>query len=205
MKHFIIILSFLAVFFSTNAQNSDLLSAFEKSYLHEKNQDYAKAIASLTSIYNKNQTNFETNLRLGWLHYLLGNLKESNSYYAKAIELKPMALEAIYGNILPLLAQGKYSNVEALANKAISIAPNDSRAEYYMGVASYYQKDYLKSERFLEKAINQYPFDLDLNLMLGWTKFALGKKNEAKALFQVAQRHSPNSAAVKTAIDLINK
>jgi hypothetical protein len=41
--------------------------------------------------------------------------------------------------------------------------------------------------------------------MLGWAKFALGKKNEAKALFQVAQRHSPNSAAVKTAIDLINK
>jgi len=205
MKHFIIILSFLAVVFSANAQNSNLLSAFEKSYLHEKNQDYAKAVASLTSVYNKNQTNFETNLRLGWLHYLSGNLKESNTYYAKAIELKPMALEAIYGNILPLLAQGKYSNVEALANKAISIAPNDSRAEYYIGVASYYQKDYLKSERFLEKAINQYPFDLDLNLMLGWAKFALGKKNEAKALFQVAQRHSPNSAAVKTAIDLINK
>ena len=205
MKHFIIILSFLAVVFSANAQNSDLLSAFEKSYLHEKNQDYAKAVASLTSVYSKNQTNFETNLRLGWLLYLSGNLKESNTYYAKAIELKPMALEAIYGNILPLLAQGKYSNVEALATKAISIAPNDSRAEYYIGVASYYQKDYLKSERFLEKAINQYPFDLDLNLMLGWTKFALGKKNEAKALFQVAQRHSPNSAAVKTAIDLINK
>lgn len=66
--------------------------------------------------------------------------------------------------------------------------PNDSRAEYYLGLANYYQKDYLKSERYLEKAINQDPFDVDLNLMLGWTKSALGKKNEAKVLFQVAQR-----------------
>jgi len=205
MKHFIITFSFLATIFSANAQNGELLSAFEKSYLYEKNQEYTKAVASIAGVYNKYQTNFETNLRLGWLHYLSGNLKESNNYYAKAIELKPMALEAIYGNILPLLAQGKYNEIVNLANKAISIAPNDSRAEYYIGVASYYQKDYLKSERFLEKAINQYPFDLDLNLMLGWAKFALGKKNEAKALFQVAQRHSPNSAAVKTAIDLINK
>jgi tetratricopeptide (TPR) repeat protein len=205
MKHFIITLSFLATIFSANAQNAELLSAFEKSYLYEKNQEYTKAVGSLAVVYNKYQTNFETNLRLGWLYYLSGNLKESNIYYAKAIELKPMALEAIYGNILPLLAQGKYSNIEVLANKAISIAPNDSRAEYYIGLVSYYQKDYLKSERFLEKSINQYPFDLDLNLMLGWAKFALGKKNEAKALFQVAQRHSPNSAAVKTAIDLINK
>jgi tetratricopeptide (TPR) repeat protein len=205
MKHFIITLIFLATIFSVNAQNGELLNAFEKSYLYEKNQEYTKAVASLAVVYNKYQTNFETNLRLGWLHYLSGNLKESNIYYAKAIELKPMALEAIFGNILPLLAQGKYGNIEVLANKAISIAPNDSRAEYYIGLVSYYQKDYLKSERFFEKAINQYPFDLDLNLMLGWSKFALGKKNEAKALFQVAQRHSPNSAAVKTAIDLINK
>jgi tetratricopeptide (TPR) repeat protein len=205
MKHFIITFSFLATIFSANAQNGELLSAFEKSYLYEKNQEYTKAVASISGVYNKYQTNFETNLRLGWLHYLSGNLKESNNYYAKAIELKPMALEAIYGNMLPLLAQGKYNEIVNLANKAISIAPNDSRAEYYIGVASYYQKDYLKSERFLEKAINQYPFDLDLNLMLGWAKFALGKKNEAKALFHVAQRHSPNSAAVKTAIDLINK
>ena len=48
-------------------------------------------------------------------------------------------------------------------------------------------------------------FDLHLNLMLGWTKFALGKKNEAKALFQIAERHSPNNIRVKTAIELINK
>ncbi len=66
-------------------------------------------------------------------------------------------------------------------------------------------KSYLKSEKYLEKAINKYPFDLDINLILGWTKLALGKKNEAKTLFLVAQRNSPNNKRVKTAIELINK
>ncbi|MDP2088818.1 MAG: tetratricopeptide repeat protein [Flavobacteriaceae bacterium] len=205
MKQFFFAFGFLFVIFSGNAQNGDLLSAFEKSYIHEINQDYIKSISSLEALYTKYPSNFETNLRLGWLHYLSGNFKDSDKYYSKAVELKPLALEAIYGNILPLLAQGKYNEVLILSNKALSIAPNDSRAEYYIGVVSYYQKDYPKSERFLEKAINKYPFDLDLNLMLGWTKFALGKKNEAKALFQVAQRNSPNSTAVKTALDAINK
>ncbi|MDP3352914.1 MAG: tetratricopeptide repeat protein [Flavobacteriaceae bacterium] len=205
MKKLLISFLIIAGINDLNAQNGELLSVFEKSYTLEYNLEYGKAIASFESVYSKYQSNFETNLRLGWLHYLAGNFKDADKYYSKAVELKPLALEAIYGNILPLLAQGKYNEVLILSNKALSIAPNDSRAEYYIGVVSYYQKDYTKSERFLEKAINKYPFDVDINLMLGWTKFALGKKNEAKVLFQVAQRHSPNSVAVKTALDAINK
>lgn len=205
MKHFFYILSFTLIFFSSKAQNGELLNAFQKSYTHENNHDYTKSIASLENVYSKYQTNYEVNLRLGWLYYLASNFNDAVKYYSKAVDLKPLALEAIYGNILPVLAQGKYSEVISLANKALSIAPNDSRAEYYLGVVSYYQKDYTKSERFLEKALNKYPFDIDINLMLGWTKFALGKKNEAKALFYVAQRNSPQSIAVKTAIEAINK
>lgn len=205
MKSIIFIVGFTLVFASINAQNGELLNAFEKSYTHEFNQDYPKSILSLETVYTKYQTNFEINLRLGWLNYLSGNFKDADKYYAKSLELKPLALEAIYGGILPLLAQGKYNDVLGLTNKALIILPNDSRAEYYIGVVSYYQKDYSKSERFLERALNKYPFDIDINLMLGWTKFALGKKNEAKVLFLVAQRHSPQSIAVKTALEAINK
>ena len=121
------------------------------------------------------------------------------------MELKPLALEAIYGKILPLIGQEKYNSVIKLSEKALTIAPNDSKAEYFIGLANYHKKNYLKSEKYLEKAINKYPFDLDINLILGWTKFALGKKNEAKSLFQVAQRNSPNNERVKMAIELINK
>lgn len=205
MKKIILTVTFLLVSIIINAQKDELLIAFESSYTNEYNLDYNKAIKNLSDVYNDNETNYELNLRLGWLNYLVENHNDSEKYYATAMKLKPLALDAIYGHILPLLQQEKYNDVISLAEKALTIAPNDSRAEYYIGLAYYYKKDYLKSEKYLEKAINKYPFDLDINLMLGWTKFALGKKNEAKVLFKVAQRHSPNNASVKSAIELINK
>ena len=205
MNKIVLTTAFIFILSIVNAQKNELLNAFEKSYSNEISQEYSKAAQHLEALYQANSSNYELNLRLGWLRYLSGNLQESENYYTKAMKLKPLALEAIYGKILPILAQQNYVNVMLLAEQALLIAPNDSKAEYYIGVANYYKKEYLKSEKYLEKAINKYPFDLDLNLMLGWTKFALGKKNEAKALFQIAERHSPNNIRVKTAIELINK
>jgi len=205
MKKAILTSTFLFILTIINAQKNELLSAFEESYKFEKNQEYSNAARDLESIYLKYISNYEINLRLGWLRNSSGDLKLSINYYSKAMELKPLAIEAIYGKILPLIGQGKYNKVIQLAKKALVIAPNDSKAEYYMGLGYYYEKNYLKSEKYLEKAINKYPFDLDINLMLGWTKLALGKKNEAKSLFLVAQRNSPDSRRVKTAIELINK
>jgi len=205
MKKLLITTSLLLMFVFANAQGNKLLTAFEESYTYETNLEYAKAATTLEKEYLNYLSNYEINLRLGWLRYSAGDFKYSENYYTKALELKPLSLEAIYGKILPLLEQQKYNNIIKLSEKALSIAPNDSRAEYFIGLASYYKKDYVKSEKYLEKAINKYPFDLDINLMLGWTKFALGKKNEAKSLFLVAQRKSPKNLRVKTALDLINK
>lgn len=205
MKKIIITVTFLLVSIIINAQKDELLIAFESSYTNENNQEFNKALENLNDVYENYETNYELNLRLGWLNYLTENHNDSEKYYATAMKLKPLALDAIYGHILPLLQQEKYNEVISLSEKALTVAPNDSRAEYYIGLANYYKKDYLKAEKYLEKAINKYPFDLDINLMLGWTKFAMGKKNEAKVLFKVAQRHSPNNTAVKSAIELINK
>ena len=205
MKKIIFTTTFLFIITIINAQQNELLTAFEASYTNEKNLEYAKAAYDLESIYLKYMSNYEINLRLGRLKNSSGDLKESENYYTKAMELKPLAIEAMYGKILPLIGQEKYNSVIKLSEKALTIEPNDTKAEYFIGLANYHKKNYLKSEKYLEKAINKYPFDLDINLMLGWTKFALGKKNEAKSLFQVAQRNSPNNRRVKTAIELINK
>ncbi len=205
MKKLLITSTLLFIFAFANAQTDKFLTAFEESYAFEENQEYNKAANTLEKIYLNHLSNYELNLRLGWLRYSAGNYKDSENYYTKALELKPMSLEALYGQMLPLLAQQKYNSMLKLSDKALSIAPDDSRAEYYIGLASYYKKNYVKSEKYLEKAINKYPFDLDINLMLGWTKFALGKKNEAKSLFLVAQRKSPQNHRVKKALDLINK
>lgn len=205
MKKILIASLIIFQFTIGNAQQNNLLSAFETSYSHQANLDYHKALEALQKVHPNNLVNYELNLRLGWLSYMLGDFIKSEGYYTKAIELKPLSLEALNGKILPLLAQQKYDEVIKLSEKSLSISPNNSKAEYYIGVSNYYLKDYMKSEKYLEKAINKYPFNLDINLMLGWTKFALGKKNEAKVLFLVAQRNSPQNESVISAIALINK
>ena len=205
MKNLFISTALLFMLTNINSQENKLLTAFEESYDYETNLQYVKAATTLEKEYLNYISNYEVNLRLGWLRYSAGDYKYSENYYTKALELKPLSLEAIYGKILPLLEQQKYNSIINLSEKALLIAPNDSRAEYFMGLSYYYKKNYVKSEKYLEKAINKYPFDLDINLMLGWTKFALGKKNEAKSLFLVAQRNSPKNLRVKNALDLINK
>lgn len=205
MKNSFIIIIFLLVSIHSNAQKNELLTAFESSYIYEQNKQASKAIEELKKVYENFESNYELNLRLGWLSYITENQSDSELYYMKAMQLKPLALDAIYGYIQPLLVEKKYDAVIRYSEKALTIAQNDSRAEYFIGLANYYKKKYIKAEKYLEKAINKYPFDLDINLILGWTKFALGKKNEAKVLFQVAQRHSPNNEAVKTAMELIRK
>ena len=205
MKKILIVLQLFFIVGISNAQDNKLLTAFTDSYAFETNLEYNKAATLLEKVYLNYISNYEINYRLGWLRYSAGDFKESENYYKKAMEIKPLSLEAIYGMILPLISQQKYNSVIKLSEKALSIAPNDSRAEYFLGLAYYYKKNYVKSEKFLEKAINKYPFDLDINLMLGWTKFALGKKNEAKSLFLTAQRNSPYNHRVKSALNLINK
>ncbi len=205
MKKLIVTTILILTFSFIYAQQMKLPQAFEESYTYEYNLEYGKAVNILEKIYLSHISNYEMNLRLGWLKYSDGDFKNSLNYYTKALELKPLSLEAIYGKMLPLLSQQKYSSMIKLADKALAISPNDSRAEYFKGLAYYYKKDYVKSEKNLEKSINKYPFDLDINLMLGWTKLALGKKNEAKALFLVAQRNSPTNHRVKTALNVINK
>ena len=205
MKKILLTSTLLFILTILNAQKNELQMAFVSSYTNENNKEYTKAAHDLEVIYLNHMSNYEINLRLGWLKHSSGDLKDSENYYSTAMALKPLALEAIYGKILPMIGQEKYTKVIQLSEKALSIAPNDSKAEYFIGLANYYKKNYLKSEKYLEKAINKYPFDLDINLMLGWTKFALGKKNEAKSLFLIAQRNSPNNERVKKAIDLINK
>jgi len=205
MKKILFTLQLFFIIGISNAQDDKLLTAFTDSYAFETNLEYDKAAKILEKVYLNYISNYEINFRLGWLRYSAGDFKESENYYRKAMEIKPLSLEAIYGLALPLISQQKYNSIINLSEKALSIAPNDTRGEYFLGLAYYYKKNYIKSEKYLEKAINKYPFDLDINLMLGWTKFALGKKNEAKSLFLTAQRNSPYNYRVKTALNLINK
>ncbi|MBL7979779.1 MAG: tetratricopeptide repeat protein [Bacteroidetes Order II. Incertae sedis bacterium] len=201
LTSFICLIGFFYLFTSVNnLYAQDVQQAFKSSYTAENNKDYASAITSLRRVYSNT---YEMNLRLGWLYYLDGKYQESISYYEKCIQQMPMSIEARLGYVQPAYALEKWNDMLNQYLAILQIDPNHSKANYQTGVAYYYRKDYPRAEKYLQKVLNMYPFDYYSLLMLGWTKFNLGKRNEAKVLFNKVLLYAPDDTSAKEGLSLI--
>lgn len=195
------LIALLVINCNSNAQTSKYSAAFHRSYELEKTTNYTGAIKELTSIYNAND--YFLNIRLGWLNYLSKNYAESLKYYQKSIELKPYAIEAKFGCIKPLSALEKWDKVEEQYLQILKIDPQNTIANYWLGVIYYNRKDYVAANRLFEKIVNLYPLDYDSVIMLAWTKLNIGKMNEAKVLFNHALTLRPNDKSANDGLKLI--
>src|ERR1039458_9138026 len=120
------------------AQSTSTADAFSKSYQFETKSDFKDAIEALKAVYDK--SSYELNLRMGWLNYKAGSYKESQNYYQLAIDLKPNAIEAKFGYVYPAYALGNTNEVVAQYNKILLIDPQNTTANYRMGMISYDKK-----------------------------------------------------------------
>lgn len=159
----------------------DLQTAFSNSYTMEYSAKYADAIAELKKVYDP--SSYETNLRLGWLYYLSKDYANSSAYYKTATELLPMSVEAKLGYVLPLSALSKWDDVISVYKSILKFDTYNSTVNYRMGLIYYNRKDYPTAKLYLDNAINTYPFDYDIVSLTAWNDAMLGKKDEAKTLF----------------------
>ncbi|MCH2043453.1 MAG: tetratricopeptide repeat protein [Saprospiraceae bacterium] len=183
------------------AQNKAMLSAFEESYQLEASWEYDKAIETLKGVYD--QKSYECNLRLGWLYYSSRQYLESSKYYQKAIDIRPMSIEARLGFVLPEAALSNWNSVLEKYEEILKIDPHNSVVNYRVGSIYYGRKAYKKAEVHFEKVINSYPFDYNSLLMQGWTKYFLGKTTEAKVLFNKVLLYSPDDKSALEGLGLI--
>lgn len=179
----------------------DVVKAFRESYALEQKSDFSKAIDRMTKVYQADS--YELNLRLGWLYYMAGKLPESESYYSKAIALKPLSIEARWGIAYPLSAAAKWDELIVLYNKILEIDPQNTLTNYRLGLIYYNRQNYEKADLYLEKVINLHPFDYDTMLLLAWNKLALQKFREAKVLFTKVLMYSPDDASALEGLKLI--
>lgn len=178
------------------------IKAFRESYAFESTGELRKAIEALRGVYD--EKSYEINLRLGWLSYQSGSFTESVSYYNRAVEIMPYAIEPRFGIAYPLSAMGNWDQVMAHYNKILSIDPNNSYANYRIGVIYYNREDYTSAHRHLEKVVNLYPFDLDALVMFGWCNYRMNRPREARMLFERALMHTPNNASALEGLSLVN-
>lgn len=195
----------LALLVSMGQQNivaqTPTQSIFYKSYDLEKASNYNGAIAELKKVYRADD--YFVNIRLGWLYYLAKNNAESLKYYRIAIKLKPSSIEAKFGCVKPLSALELWDSVKEQYLEILRIDPSNTLACYWLGVIYYNRKEYIKSEKLFAKVISLYPLDYDSVIMQAWTKYRLGKKAEAKVLFNHALTLTPNDKDALSGLKLV--
>lgn len=199
-KKLIVVVLILSSYFAS-AQDNAVITAFTESYAFETNTQYAKAIESITKVYQADS--YEMNLRLGWLNYMLGQHIQATDYYQKAITLKPLSEEARLGNVLPLSLLGNWDQVIQTYKKILELNPANTTVNYRLGLIYYNRKDYITAENYLQKVVNLYPFGYDGILMLAWTFFQEGKLREAKVLFNKVLMLSPSDTSATEGLSLI--
>jgi len=185
----------LYISLSAIAQNAPtaMRNAFHYSYVNEAKKAYQAAINDVTPYYSDG--NYDVNLRLGWLYYLAKNYTSSQNYYLKAIKQKPNAIEARFGYIKPLSVLESWDKVLEQYSSIIKIDPQNTQANYWMGMINYNRKQYDAAIKYFNKVVNLYPFDYDGNQMLGWSYLMTGRKTEARAYFETGLLIKPDDAS----------
>jgi tetratricopeptide (TPR) repeat protein len=200
----IVVVSQIGAMSDTDAgPDSDLQKAFKESYSFEAKGQYSDAINTLKNVYVDNI--YEINLRLGWLYYLNKQNDESVFYYQKAIDLMPYCIEAKFGIVNPLAVQEKWDKVAEQYVAILAIDPQNTLANYRLGLSYYYKADYTNAYKQFEKVVNLYPFDYSSVLMYGWANFQLGKKKEAELLFNKVLLMSPDDKSALEGLGLLKK
>jgi len=200
--------TFIAAFFillviRLQAQtNAVLQKAFRTSYADELNKNYMAAINDIYPYLSDNS--YEVNIRLGWLHYLNKNYTASQSYYQKAISIKPGAIEAKFGYVKPLSFLQSWDKVLEQYLAILKIDPQNTQANYWAGVIYYNRKQYDAAIRCFKVVVTLYPFDYDGNHMLAWSNLMAGKKPDARPLFERALVIKPADASSTDGLNRCN-
>lgn len=201
MKRILVFGLFSLVFLMYAQNQTAWQSAFYRSYEAEKAGKYSNAIGEIKKIYKADD--YFINIRLGWLNYLAKQYTESEKLYQIAINLKPYSIEARFGMIKPLSATENWEKVKLQYLAILKIDPQNTIANYWLGVIYYNRKDYNNALKLFEKIVNLYPLDYDSVIMLGWTKLNLGKTAEARLLFNHALTLRPNDESATNGLKLL--
>ncbi|RMH73551.1 MAG: tetratricopeptide repeat protein [Gemmatimonadetes bacterium] len=161
----------------------EIKTAYERSYTYEKIQDYQNAIKAMLAVFNAYPEGYTVNVRLGWLYYLNQNYANAIDHYQKAMKTAPYAAEAKLGYLLPLLAQGKYSEVEKIAYQILTIDYYNYYANLRLALALRMQEKYDLAQTVVERMLLLYPTDVPFLVEQALVKQAQDDPEAATAIF----------------------
>jgi tetratricopeptide (TPR) repeat protein len=164
-------------------QAPDIAGAYKRSLDYERVQDYQNAIRALAPVYEATPNAYTVNLRMGWLFYLNGNHANATTHYEVATRAAPMALEPKLGHLLPLLAQGRWTEAETLAYQVVSVDHFNYYGNLRLAIALRMQGKTDAAYQIALKMTGAYPSDVLQLTELAQIQDARGEKAEARRIF----------------------
>lgn len=171
-----------ALIFIAALDYQQIKKAYEDSYRYEKLQNYEMAIKALMPVYKEYPKGYTVNLRLGWLYYLWGKYRNSIEHYQIAMEVAPYSVEARLGYMLPLLAQGRYAEVEKVAYQILKTDYYNYYANLRLAYALRMQKKYDLASEVARKMLVLYPTDVQFLVELALDYIGMGQKDKGYSI-----------------------
>lgn len=182
------------------AQNDRTGALLRESYSLETKRDYAAALARVREARAAGAPAYFSALRAGWLTYLQGDFAASVASYTEAVAAEPKAIEPKLGLTMPLLAQRNWRELERACNAVLALDSRNVTALARLGIAQYNAGNFAGAESTYRKLTEDYPSDLDYKTGLGWALLKLGKKGEARSVFEAVLSVSPDNTNAKAGI-----
>ncbi len=165
------------------SQELDIPGTYRRSFEMEKAERYQEAIRALAPVYEAYPNGYTVNLRMGWLFYLNGSFTNALAHYDVAATALPFSLEPKLGRLLPLLAQERWGEAEALAYQVVSVDHYNYYGNLRLLVALRNQKKLEPAYQIALKMTGAYPTDMYFLVELALVNDARGDKAEAARLF----------------------
>lgn len=185
------------------AWSQSIPQIYQQSYEEEAKGNYQEAILVLMQASRAGDNSYLYHLRLGWLQYLGNKYTDSVNSYRKAAILTKDSIEAKLGLMLPLMAQGKWSEAEKVAKEILSLDPLSYLANSRLAYIYYNLKQYKDSETSYRKVLSYYPGDIEMQAGLAWALLKQDKKEAAEKVFREILRYVPNHVSANAGMKMV--
>jgi tetratricopeptide (TPR) repeat protein len=185
------------------AWSESIPQIYQQSYEEEAKGNYQEAILVLMQANRAGDNSYLYHLRLGWLQYLVTKYTDSVNSYRKAVILNKDSIEAKLGLMLPLMAQGKWSDAEKVAKEILSLDPLSYLANSRLAYIYYNLKQYKDAEASYRKVLLQYPGDIEMQAGLAWSLLKQDKKEAAEKAFGEILRYVPNHVSGNAGMKIV--
>ena len=200
-----VIILFISLLLSSNwtAWSESIPQIYQQSYEEEAKGNYQEAILVLMQASRAGENSYLYHLRLGWLQYLGNKYTDSVNSYRKAAILTKDSIEAKLGLMLPLMAQGKWSDAEKVAKEILFLDPLSYMANSRLAYIYYNLKQYKDAEASYRKVLSHYPGDIEMQVGLAWSLLKQDKKEAAEKVFREILRYVPNHVSANAGMKMV--